>query len=115
MVITRGELWWADLERPQGSEPGSHRPVLVVSADSYNTSRLRTVILAIVTSAPRAGRQPGNIALATNVSELPRESTVNVTQLVTAERGRLEERIATLPDWLMAQVDDGLRLALSLR
>ena len=32
--MTRGEIWWADLGVPFGSEPGFRRPVLIVQADS---------------------------------------------------------------------------------
>jgi predicted DNA-binding protein len=31
-LMTRGELWWADLGLPRGSAPALRRPVLVVSA-----------------------------------------------------------------------------------
>jgi mRNA interferase MazF len=115
MVIARGELWWSDLGIPDGSEPGYRRPVLVISGDQYNASRLSTVMIAVVTGATRLASRPGNVTLGSDLSGLPRESIVNVTQLYTLNRARLEERIAALPDWLMQQVDDGLRRALSLR
>ena len=47
-MVARGEVWWADFGEPFGSEPGYERPVLVVSSDRYNRSRIGTVI---VTSA----------------------------------------------------------------
>ncbi|MBM4461371.1 MAG: type II toxin-antitoxin system PemK/MazF family toxin, partial [Chloroflexi bacterium] len=28
MVIQRGEIWWASLPEPVGSEPGYRRPIL---------------------------------------------------------------------------------------
>jgi len=37
-----------------------------------------------------------------------------VTQIATIDRETLEERIGTMPDWLMAQVDAGLGRALAL-
>jgi mRNA interferase MazF len=115
VVIARGELWWGDLVAPHGSAPGFRRPVLVISDDHYNASRLSTVIVAAVTTTARVASRPGNVTLATDVSGLPRESVVNVTQLATVDRTDLEERIAAVPEWLMQQVDDGLRRALSLR
>ena len=50
MVIKRGDIWWANLPPPRGSEPGGRRPVVVVQADSFNRTRINTVIAAIVTS-----------------------------------------------------------------
>ena len=33
MVISKGEVWWADIPPPAGSEPGFRRPVVVVQGD----------------------------------------------------------------------------------
>ena len=34
-MIKRGEIWWADLGEPKGSEPGYRRPVLVVQDKTH--------------------------------------------------------------------------------
>ena len=36
MVISQGEVWWAELDSPRGSEPGFRRPVVVVQGDALN-------------------------------------------------------------------------------
>jgi mRNA interferase MazF len=112
--MVRGELWWADLGLPRGSAPGLLRPVLLVSADQYNRSNLRTVTVAVLTSNPRLAALPGNVAVPADVAGLEADSVVNVTQIATIDRGVLEQRIGALPDWLMAQVDAGLGHALAL-
>jgi mRNA interferase MazF len=88
--------------------------VLIVSADQYNRSRLRTATVAVVTTTQQLARLPGNVIVPSDVGGLPDDSIVNVTQIATIDRAVLEERISILPDWLMAQVDAGLRLALGL-
>ncbi len=113
-MIARGEIWWADLGLPRGSAPALRRPVLVVSGDRYNASRLRTVTVVVLTATRRLAALPGNVAVATELSGLSKASVVNVTQLATIDREVLEQRVATLPPWLMSQVDDGLRRALNL-
>jgi len=113
-VIARGELWRADLGLPRGSAPALRRPVLVVSADQYNRSRLRTVTVVVVTSTTQLAGVPGNVAVPADISGLPSDSVVNVTQVATVDRAALEERIAALPDWLMTQIDAGLQRALGL-
>lgn len=112
--MLRGELWWADLGLPRGSAPALRRPVVVISADQYNRSELRTVTVAVLTANARLAALPGNVAVPADVPDLEADSVVNVTQISTVDRSALEERISTLPDWLMAQVDAGLGRALAL-
>lgn len=112
--MLRGELWWADLGLPRGSAPALRRPVLVISADQYNRSNLRTVTVAVLTSNVQLAALPGNVAVAAEVAGLEADSVVNVTQIATIDRGALDERIGALPDWLLAQVDAGLERALAL-
>lgn len=113
-MIRRGELWWADLGLPTGSAPALRRPVLVVSADQYNRSNLRTVTVVVLTTTTQLVALPGNVAVPADLAGLPHDSVVNVTQVATIDRGTLEERIGELPDWLLAQVDGGLQRALGL-
>lgn len=112
--MQRGELWWADLGLPRGSAPALRRPVLIISADAYNRSRLRTVTVAVLTTNARLAALPGNVAVPADAAELGADSVVNVTQLATIDRAALEDRAGALPDWLMEHVDAGLARALAL-
>lgn len=113
-MITRGQLWWADLGLPRGSAPALRRPVLVVSADHYNRSALQTVTIVTLTGTTRLAALPGNVAVSADLGLLPSDSVINVTQLAAIDRHALEEQIGELPDWLVAQVDAGLVRALGL-
>ena len=112
--IERGEIWWADLPEPRRSEPGHRRPVLVVQADSFNCSRIQTAIVAVITSNLELADVPGNVLLPARSTGLPRDSVVNVSQLLTLDRSFLTEHAGTLPPRLQSSVDDGLRLVLEL-
>ena len=114
MVVQRREVWWTDLEEPRGSEPGFRRPVLVVQADAYNRSKLRTVVGVVLTSNTRLLDAPGNVLLPSKASGLPRDSVANVTQIVTLDEDYLTERTGRVAPGLMAQVDAGLKLVLDL-
>lgn len=113
-MISRGEVWWADLGMPRGSAPALRRPVLVVSADKYNRSNLRTVTVIVFTTTMQLAALPGNVAVPADLGGLAQDSVVNVTQVATIDRGALEKRAGALPDWLLAQVDTGLERALGL-
>jgi mRNA interferase MazF len=114
VVITRGDLFWADLGAPVGSRPAKVRPVLVVSSDLYNDTSLNTVIVAAVTSNTRLAAMPGNTFLPAGSTGLPRDSVVNVTALQTLNRSELGEPAGLVAGDLLAQVDRGLRLVLGL-
>ncbi|CAN5783896.1 type II toxin-antitoxin system toxin endoribonuclease MazF6 [soil metagenome] len=114
-MIRRGEIWWASLPEPRGSEPGYRRPVVVLQADSFNRSRISTVMVAPLTGNTRLSAAPGNVLVRRGSSGLPRDSVVNVSQVLTVDKSFLMERVRSLPSNLMRNVDAGLRLSLSLR
>ena len=97
MVVSQGDVWWADLEAPTGSGPGFHRPVVVVQGDAFNRSRIATVLCVPLTSNIRWADAPGNVLLSARTTRLPKDSVANVSQLVTLDRGTLPEHIVKLP------------------
>ncbi len=112
--MQRGDIWWASLRPPTGSEPGYRRPVLIVQSDDFNKSRINTVVVAILTSNLRLQTAPGNVFLTKLSVGLTKDSVVNVSQVVTLDKSFLTERISTVSADKMADVDDGLRLVLNL-
>jgi mRNA interferase MazF len=112
--VERGEIWWATLPAPRSSEPGYRRPVLVVQSDAFNQSRIRTVLVAVITSSTRLVDAPGNVALERRQSGLPRPSVVNVSQIITLDKSFLTERVGRLAARPMRSVDAGIRLVFSL-
>jgi mRNA interferase MazF len=112
--MVRGEVWWADLGLPSGSAPALRRPVLIVSADRYNRSRLRTVTCVVLTTTVQLAALPGNVVVSADLTGMEADSVVNVTQVATIDRAALEEHMCVLPDWTIAQVDAGLGRALGL-
>lgn len=112
--MRRGEIWWASLPDSTGSGPGYRRPVVVIQSDSFNESRISTVIVASITSNLRLSAAPGNIFLERHISMLPSDSVVNVSQILTVESFFLTELVQELPREIMNSIDDGLRLVLHL-
>ena len=112
--MKRGEVWWASLPEPVGSGPGLPRPVLVVQSNSFNQSRISTVVVVAITSNLALADAPGNLRLARSESGLPKASVVNVSQAATLDRSLLTSRVKSLPGAVMQQVDEGLRLVLGL-
>jgi mRNA interferase MazF len=112
MVISQGEVWWADLPEPAGSEPGFRRPVVVVQGDAFNRSRIDTVVCVPLTSNLRLAEAPGNVLLAARVTALPKDSVANVSQLVTLDKSSLTDRIGKLSKTKLELVLFGIDIVL---
>jgi len=114
VTAKRGEIWWADLGEPMGSEPSLRRPVLIMQDNQYNRSRIATVIVLSITSNTRLADMPGNILLDKEDSGLPKESVINVSQIVTIDKTCLENKVGSVSQTVMEEVDYGLGLVLGL-
>jgi mRNA interferase MazF len=114
VVARRGEIWWAALGRPEGSEPGYRRPVVILQIDDFNEGPINTVVVATLTSNTRLAQAPGNVLCRRRDTGLTKPSVVNVSQVATIDKKRLLERVGSLPARLLAEVEGGLRLILGL-
>jgi len=110
----RGEIWWASLPEPEGSEPGYRRPVLIIQSNEFTRSKINTVITAVITSNLSIASAPGNVHLGSRSSGLPKESVINVSQLITIDKRFLTEKIKAIDPQKMKEVEDGLRLILAI-
>ncbi len=114
--MTRGEVWWAILAPRSGAEQQGRRPVIIVSHNGFNqTPNWRSIIVVPVsTSVAQARRGATAIALPQGAGGLPQESTALCHQVTTLDRAKLTAHVGTLTAEQLAQVDAGLRSALSL-
>ncbi len=112
--MKRGEIWWASLEDPKGSEPGFRRPVVVISSNDFNSSKIKTVLVAVITSNLRLSDAPGNFELSKKGSGLSRTSVVNISQLITIDKLFLTDKAGKLTNKQIEQLNDGLKLVLSI-
>jgi mRNA interferase MazF len=113
MVIAQGDVWWADFGEPVGSQPGYRRPVVVVQSDSFNRSRITTVVVIPLTGNLRLADAPGNVQLDAAVTGLPKDSVANVSQPMTLDRESLLEHVGRLPDSKLDLVLYGIDIVLS--
>jgi len=107
-------VWWAELPDATGSAPGFRRPVVVVSSDAFNASRIQTVVVVALTSNLRLAEAPGNVRVRAKEAGLPKESVANVSQVLTVDKDVLTERSGQLRPATLDQLAAGLRLVLDL-
>jgi len=112
--MRRGEVWWAELPEPVASEPGYQRPVLLIQSDDFNRSRIHTVIAAVLTTNLRLAAAPGNVPVTAEDTGLPKDSVINVSQIITVDKTFLAERVSQVSDRIMLQAEDGIRMVLAL-
>lgn len=112
MVIAQGDVCWADLDEPVGSAPGFRRPVVVVQSDSFNRSRISTIVCVPLTSNLRLADMPGNVLLSAAVTGLAKDSVANVSQPVTVDRDILTAAMGKLPDAKLELVLYGIDVVL---
>jgi mRNA interferase MazF len=104
----------ASVGEPQGSGPGYRRPVLIVQANEFNESAIRTSICGAMTSNMRLADAPGNVRVTRRASGLPQESVVNASQLLTLDKQLLTEKVGRLSAESLRDVEAGIRLVLAL-
>ena len=112
-VVTRGDIFYADLSPVVGSEQGGVRPVLIVQNDTGNRHS-PTVIAAAITSQTGKARLPTHISLAAMSCGLPKDSVVLLEQIRTLDKRRLREHMGRVDETMMKQVDTAIAVSFGL-
>ena len=115
MVIHQGDVFWIDLEEPKGSEPGYRHPHVVIQNNLFNRSKIGTVVVCALTSNLRRADAPGNVLLDKKEANLPKQSVINVSQIITVDKGQVGEYIGALSSQRVRQILDGIKLVVEPR
>lgn len=112
MVVSQGEVWWADLGEPAGSAPAYRRPLIAVQGDAFNRSRIATAVCVPLTSNLKWAAAPGNVLLRADDTGLDKDSIANVSLLVTVDRSVLTERVGKISQRKLNRVLAGIGVVL---
>jgi len=85
---------------------------VIVQGDSFNRSRIATVVCVPMTSNLRWAEAPGNVLLAARSTGLGKDSVANVSQIIAVDRSVLTRRVGHLPRRLLELVLGGIDLVL---
>jgi mRNA-degrading endonuclease toxin of MazEF toxin-antitoxin module len=120
-VVTprRGEIWWLRQEThpAQATDTSKgRRPYLIVSGDPWNLeARYPRITVCPLTGAENIHRRyDTDVVLRARETHLKKDSVVRCVELYTVFRDLLIERAASLTDKRMLEVENALRLYLSL-
>ena len=110
MVIAQGDIFWADMGTPRGSGPGYLRPVVVLQNNTFNSTRISTVFIAILTGNISLAQRPGNVLLRVHEANLTKPSVVNISQLFSVDKSDLMDRIGSLSPSRIREIVAGVHL-----
>lgn len=115
--MRRGEIVTVELDPARGSEAGKTRPAVVVSNDSANgvATRLGRGVITVVPVTSSTDRvYPFQVLLPARQTGLRRDSKAQAEQVRSIAVERIGKRVGHLPAPLLAQLDQALRIHLSL-
>ena len=114
-MINQGDIYWIELEEPEGSEPGYRHPHVIVQNNLFNRSQIRTVLVCPLTTNLKRASAPGNVLLDKNESSLSKQSVVNVSQVFTVDKSQLDGYVGSLSLRRITEVLSGIKLVLNPR
>lgn len=112
MVIAQGDVIWAEIPVPTGSEAGFRRPVVVVQSEAFNRSTIGTVVCVPLTSNLRWAEAPGNVLLPRKSTSLGKDSVANVSQILTVDRDFLVRHVGRISRVELQSILAGIDLVL---
>jgi len=115
MDIKQGDIYWVDLGIPEGSEPGYKHPHVVIQNNVFNASKINTVVVCALTTNIKRANAPGNILLKKGEGNLKKDSVVNISQIITADKSDLVEKIGSLSPSKVKQIIEGVKLLIESR
>lgn len=108
-AVNQGEVYWVQLDEPDGLEARIPHPQVVVQDDVLNHSRISTVVVCGLTSNLRRANGPGNVLLEAGEANLPRQSVVEVSKVSTVAKTQLGDYIGSLSEQRLQQIFTGMR------
>lgn len=112
--ITRGDMYYADLNPIIGSEQGGVRPVLVIQNNAGNYYSPTIIVAAISGKVVKKTDLPTHYKVRMH-ENLTEESLVLLEQIRTIDKQRLQNYIGQLGSADMKQVDRCLAISLGLK
>jgi mRNA interferase MazF len=109
MVINQGDIYWVQLETPDAIEAGIAHPYVIIQDNIFNHSRIHTVVACPLTSNIKRVNLPGNVLLEAGEANLPKQSIVEVSKVLTVTKTQLGEYIGTLSALRIDQILAGMR------
>lgn len=107
--INQGEIYWLDLGDDNTFGAERPHPYLVIQDDVINHSRVATVVVCALSTNMKKVGLPGNVLLDVGEADLPKQSIVVVSQVLSVEKTALGAYIGSLSRERVEQILAGLK------
>ncbi len=107
----RGEVWMVDFSPSRGSEQRGVRPAVVIQNDVGNRYAATTIVAAVTSTVKP---YPVTVPLKRGEGGLKHSSMVNLAQILTVDKSRLQRRVGTLSQELIEMVDAAIKISLDV-
>ena len=115
--MRRGEIWEVDLEPTRGSEASKRRPAVIISNNAANAvvERLRRGTITVVPLTSNISNvRRFQALLPAGRTKLKVDSKAKTEQIRALAHERFKQRLGSVPQDLMAEIEDALRIQLDL-
>ena len=116
-MITRGDIYFVDLNPTKSREQAGRRPVLVVSSDAINRQPL-VITVVVGTDAKNVPRDyPVNVRVSAAETGLPRDTVFLCFQIRSLDPARFQPTsgpAGRMPASRMTDIESAMRLVLEL-
>ena len=112
LEIKRGEIYWINWHPARGSEQTGRRPALVIQNDTGNLVSSTVIVAACTTSNGK--HYPFLVPILKAESGLPKDTIINLSQILTIDKTRLDGKCGELNRAKMYQVDIAIKKSLDL-
>jgi len=109
----RGDIYYADMEPHIGSEQGGARPVVVLQNDVGNRYAPTLIVATVTSRIDKKSGQPTHTLIDRNPTFL-RPSVVQLEQIFTVDKQRIQRFMGRLYDAEMRRVNEAAKISLAL-
>ena len=107
----RGEVWLVNFHPGRGSEQQGVRPALIIQ-NNVGNQYATTTIVAAITSTIKI--YPVTVPLKKGEGGLKQTSVINLAQILTVDKSRLQRRLGALRTETLDQVNTSIRISLDV-
>ena len=107
----RGEVWLVNFHPGRGSEQQGVRPALIIQ-NNVGNQYAATTIVAAITSTIKI--YPVTVPLKKGEGGLKQTSVINLAQILTIDKTRLQRKLGALRTETLDQVNTSIRISLDV-